>query len=325
MPTDKEVGMSEAKAHWASVLQDQVPGLAISHYPQVFMLQIPRFFVDEGQEPGWLPVYFVDTEAILEGWTKDEDFRGEVLCYSKFDETPLKNWSYSAAAKNCDAAISPPDPKDLPNPRVYWLDGTLAIGWNDQKPIGPWLLHLFQEHIRCVWSDGRITNHRATIVTNFLDHHRDKGGNPEKFIAHIGDLIAAPPKGFDALLVAKLKAWCQRATKPPAMAIEPPALGDLLGATRLSNLIEAMKEEGYLDSLGNPNRKARGKAVYPASVHAALDKFGITMPLVKHWPAMLDAAFPGLDAGEKLKPTLKPAQQTAEYKEAFANITAHLS
>lgn len=325
VPTDREGGLALAQAQWESVRRDQIPGLAISPYPQLFMIQSDNFPIEEGAEPGWLPVYFVDSEAILEGWIRDDGFRGDFLCHSYFRKEPLENWRYMTAAANCGATASLPDTKDLPNPRAYWLDGTLAIGWNDDLPIGPWLLRVFQDHVMCIWNDGLNINHRNDRLTLLLDHHHNKGGDPEKFIAYIGDLIAAPPKGFDALLVAKLKAWCVLAAMQPVLGIEAPVLEDLVGAARMSKLIQAMKEEGYLDSYGKPNRKGRGKSVYAASVHAALDKFGVKMPLAKLWPAMLDGAFPGLDAGEKLRPTLKPAQRTAEYKEAFANITAHLS
>jgi len=208
--TERELNRSttaikEAEEHWQRVLRDQVPGLSVRPFPQVFMVKVYDWA--NGRE-GWIPAFVIPSEYILEGW-KVDCRAGELLVNKNLLRAEVgEGWSYEAVLDKLGIAGIKADLFDMPNPRAYWLDGEKAVhSWHRSISIGPWIRAAFQKRLLELWNNDQHINDRNERLTDFLNHHRDKGGSSDRFKTYIGDLIAAPLKGFDALLWARLSAW----------------------------------------------------------------------------------------------------------------------
>lgn len=97
-----------------------------------------------------------------------------------------------------------------------------------------------------------------------------------------------------------------------------PSFLDLLGEVNLAITLEAIEALGYRP------KAAKGKASIIAAMDVALEYFAVPSPMTKHWPQMLNAQFPGIQAGTKAYPPVKAAQRTTSYKIARAAMLDRL-
>lgn len=89
-----------------------------------------------------------------------------------------------------------------------------------------------------------------------------------------------------------------------------PTFRELLGEENLATVLAAIEGLGYRPV------PTKGKGQIIAAMEAALEHFGVAVPIAKHWPRMLNEQFPGINASPKAAPPSRAAYRTAAYKEA---------
>jgi hypothetical protein len=218
--------LAKAEEQWNQNVVNNIPGLAVSPFPCMFMVRIPKGHGNPRALPGgdWeaLGAIPIEVAGDRSKWDAFTFVRlNDVFDYSDFGE----GWSYAAVAQ----AVAPdvePHAWDIPNPRIYWPNGTVAyMQRNDRFPVGPWLQQLFKGALVNLWGDATMSNKRTDTLWAFLDHHRTRGGAPERFIEYVESLVLKPPTEFDAVLLERMRTWvkdAQSAMKRPGTTAPPP-------------------------------------------------------------------------------------------------------
>lgn len=202
--------VAKAEEQWARNLRDNVPGLAISPLPHMFMVKRPPPFSNSvhvstdgravrGAEPDWAPLGKLSLEQVNDSgaWATIRVSVNDVFGMGEFGE----RWSYREVAERVASGYQP-HPWDLPNPRLYWSSGTLAyMARNERFPVGPWLKALFRAGLMHIWTDARFTNHRADLIQQFLRYHEVRGNDPVRFREYLEKLLLDSTSGLEIGLV----------------------------------------------------------------------------------------------------------------------------
>jgi hypothetical protein len=211
-------------------LRKDVPGLAISDFPRAFLIQVKK---SEAKKAGLvganqktyqvftMPVLWAKSKAawpyfkecftvkppagLREPWVKP----GGWVDPDRYETKPLKNWDYGELAAKC-APGKEPSEYDLPNPRLYWPDGTQAYV---NEPWWPhWIRGEFKRMIVDLWKDALPLKHstRANRLFACFDYHKNRGGNASAFVEYVQELCLIPPPSFDPILVRRMKDWWEK-------------------------------------------------------------------------------------------------------------------
>lgn len=207
----------EAAAQYAQLLRDELPGFSICPYPRHLSIGTRETY--PSVEPG--------IEATDAGVRSVENWNGidravKQAVERKLPDGELKDsltgWTY--------ASIVPdgiPNPFDIPNPRVYLLDGALIpsdrfiIRGRLSKAANDAFV-AFQRQLKRAWTSPM--NLRKAKVVEYLDHHFTNGGNPNAFVDFVE---AAGPSmsitgntrsfNYEEALQKELAAWLVTARK----------------------------------------------------------------------------------------------------------------
>lgn len=269
---------------FANVRKD-VPGLAISDFPRAFLVRrkIPEHHVKAGliradarqfqvftmpalwanRKAVWSyikasltekpPYVLADPYVRPNGWV-DPDY---------FDTAPFKKWDYPRLAEKC-APGKQPSEHDLPNPRLYWLDGTLAYV---QEPWWPhWIRGEFKRMVVDLFMDPKPLRFmtREPRLFAFLDHHKNNGGNPPAFVEYVRELTVQPPPSFSAYMVDRMAYWVTQQSKRTKKQAPRLQLSDLFASAEIySKWMELLRDEGHIDGQGHwaKDKGAKGKRI----------------------------------------------------------------
>ena len=248
-----------ASQQWEAVRDLQIPGFAVSPFPHAFLIRRPKeystaFVIDDQEritkreEGDWVAVGMVNWHLVT-----DEAKWGDIKVYVNdvFDHAPFNEPGFYGRIARQIEQSSAPHGWDMPNPRVYWPDGTLAyIARNDRYPISPWLAKLFSIAIHSIWTDARRSAVKREAVNAFLDHHFERGGSPGKLVEHVEELIESVPHGFDGGLIFHLKAWVVRARSMLNGRQDQPTATKSLSSLMALALVHAYRIEADDDEAG---------------------------------------------------------------------------
>lgn len=324
-------------------LRKDVPGLAISDFPRAFLVQrkIPEHQVKAGVIRADARQYQVFTMPAL--WANRKavwPYIGKLLTekppvdltdqYDKpigwvdpgyFVTTPFKKWDYLRVAEKC-APGKDPSEYDLPNPRLYWLDGTLAYL---QEPWWPhWIRGEFKRMAVDLFMDPKPLRFmtREPRLFAFLDHHKSNGGNPPAFVEYVRELTVQPPSNFSAYMVDRMAYWV-RNQRTRTKAEEPQmALSDYLGHELYLKLVAAMGEELEGKRIISSDMEymlgVNSKGALVAAVDAAFAKADKTPPVDEAYRRLLSRTFKNFTLGKGKLSNTKETREAKKWKPVIA-------
>lgn len=182
-PTPKPFETTAA-AQYDKMLKEELPGFSICPFPKQVRIGTRHTY----------PTMYGGTEG-NEAWVRDParwDDIGRAVRNSgrNIPDGPLRDlldgWSYVNIVPN-----GTPDPKDIPNPRHYLLDGAMiphpSMDRNGKRlsQAANTAFAQFTSMVRQAWESP--INLRDAAVKALLDRHFEKGGNPSGFVKFIED------------------------------------------------------------------------------------------------------------------------------------------
>lgn len=184
----------EAKANneWQTELARHVRGFKVSDLPMKVVMSCTwedGRTVDFVQTFRVMPVY---TKVLVGGVLQD---RPTIIRVEKDYPLPM-GWSYWEYAEKVEPG-GPWSPLDMPNPRLYSMDGGLLSN-PPERGMATELEHSFKQALGGLWqielgSSASIpVNERRFRIFELLDHHSSRGGNPTSFRDFIGELTRNP-------------------------------------------------------------------------------------------------------------------------------------
>jgi hypothetical protein len=216
MQPDRKEGTPEkldakAREQFDEARELYFPGFAFSELPANFELPV---------KDGWTV-----TASVGNRW-RNKDRWNEIPVY--LSEHPVgkvpQGWKYAKLVGNAE-----PHRFDLKNPRLYTLEGRLVPMAGSFPSAGMAYTHRdghFTTMLLDVFrtADREAPNMRTAEVHAFLEHHRTKGGNPERLAEFVEELLA----GWKAAPLADLphakvlynavERWLAEAHKAPTSA-----------------------------------------------------------------------------------------------------------
>lgn len=276
-------------------LRKGVPGLAISDFPRAFLIQVkvPQAAIDRGLKGSNEKTYQVFTMRAAQAHTKavwpyikvnftekppvdlpDPYIKpGGWVDPDHYETNELQKWSYEDVVARC-ASGKEPSEYDLPNPRLYWLDGTQAYL---NEPWWPhWIRGEFKRMVVDLFVDPKPLHfmQREPRLFAFLDHHKKHGGNPSAFAEYVRELTITPPATFNAYLVDRLAYWVKKQPKRTKEQEPQLALSDLFNSFDVyRKWMELLREEKHIDQKGHWAKGAntKGKRIVYVAFMVACD------------------------------------------------------
>ena len=308
-------------------LRKDVPGLAISDFPRAFLIQVKvrQVAIDAGWRGSDEKTYQVFTMRAAQAHTKAVWPHMKVNFTEKppvdlsdpyvkpggwvdpdhYETNELQKWNYEDVVAKC-APGKEPSEYDLPNPRLYWLDGTQAYL---NEPWWPhWIRGEFKRMVVDLFMDPKplLFNTREPRLYKFLDHHKENGGNQPAFVEYVRELTVQPPPTFNSYLVDRMAYWVAKQPKRTKGQEPQLPLSHLFTSAEVyTKWLSLLRDEGHIDARGHwaKAKDAKGKRIVwlaflvatetpseNATKHA--DRKGTKL---KQLTKMFNTAIPGLD------------------------------
>lgn len=285
---------SERAALLFTTLRKEVPGLAISDFPRAFLIQVNT---SNAVKAGWVRrgekrfqvftmraelahtkaawPYFKENFCEKPPIEIDDPFvkPGGWVDPKLYNVEPLKSLDYAALVAEC-APGKEPSEYDLPNPRLYWPDGTLAYV---QEPWWPhWIRGEFKRMVVDLFMDPKplLFATREPRLFALLDYHKKNGGNPSAFVEYVRELTVQPPPTFSPYMVDRMAYWVAKQPKRTKKQEPQLPLSHLFASAEIyTKWLSLLHDEGHIDAKGHwaKAKGAKGKRIVWVAFKAATE------------------------------------------------------